>query len=128
MTFAEKIKEIGIFTDRQPASDEEIRDAQEKLNVNFADDYREYLKQYGAASFYGHEMTGLCEIPQLNVINVTIEERERNQSISQEWYVIEQTHMDDIVIWQVESGEVFSSDSVKTIKICENLLEYVTQY
>ena len=33
----------------------------------------------------------------------------QNQKIPRDWYVVEETHIDSIVIWQALSGEIYQS-------------------
>lgn len=75
-----------------------IAQAEKMLNNRFADDYREYLLKIGLASFNGHELTGICSSKRLNVVDVTLSEKSITPSIPQDWYVLEETNIDGIVI------------------------------
>ena len=102
----------------------DIVEAEKKLNVDFAPEYKEYLLQCGTASVNGHELTGICISPRLNVITVTEEEL---QIINMEKaYVIERIHMDRIVIWQRTDGEIYKTQGKCVTKLCDSLAEYVT--
>ena len=80
----------------------------------------------GLACFDGHELTGLTNIPRLDVIAITKEQRSINQKISATWYVIEQANIDGIIIWQDKTGHVYqTSPSSLPIKIANSLLEYI---
>ena len=108
-------------------TEEQIKDAEEKLGVRFAEDYREYVAVFGTASYYGHELTGICTSDSsVNVIDVTVAEREFISNIPNGWYVIEQTHVDGIVIWQDEKGRVYRASFGKWDKIFDSLVEYVS--
>lgn len=121
-----KIKNKAGFVALQGADEKTARSAEQTLGVKFADDYRQYVLAYGAASFEGHELTGVCSAPRLNVVEVTKEERSFADSIPQNWYVIEQTHIDGIVIWQAQSGEIYSSSPEhKPLKIFNSLCDYI---
>ena len=110
----------------KPVSDSAITECEQKLSVKFSDDYKECVRQYGALSYYGHELTGVVSSPRLNVVEVTKEERETNSGLPDNWYVIEQTGMDGIVIWQADSGEIFQSSPTGAYKkICNSLAEYI---
>lgn len=123
---AAKIKNKAGFAALRGADEETVRSAEQTLGVKFADDYRQYVLAYGAASFEGHELTGVCPVPRLNVVDVTKEERSFADSIPQNWYVIEQTHMDGIAIWQTQSGEIYSSSPEhKPLKIFNSLCDYI---
>ena len=100
--------------------------AEKELNLKFSDEYKEYLLNYGVASYCGHELTGLCDFQRLNVVNVTLEERNYNSLIPLEWYVVERANIDGIVIWQNVSGEIYLSRPYQeAVKIAESLEEYV---
>lgn len=103
-----------------------ISDAEGKLNVQFADDYRAYISAFGVASFDGHELTGICSSKRLNVIDVTTEERE--ELIPKEFYVIERLNIDGIVIWQSNTGLIYESQKKRSPQmIAETLIEYLSK-
>lgn len=110
------------------ASDELIEEAEEKLKLKFACEYRQYLAAFGAVSANGHEFTGICEAPRLNVVDVTSFERTINSEVPMNLYVIEQANIDDIVIWQSASGEVYQSmPGAPMIKLCDSISEYINK-
>lgn len=41
-------------------SKEQIADAENELKLKFSEDYKEYLSTFGAATFCGKELTGIC--------------------------------------------------------------------
>ena len=109
-------------------TDTEIESAQEKLGLKFADDYKAYLRKIGLACFDGHELTGICEDPRLNVVDVTISNQEDNPKKSS-CYVIEEANIDGIVIWQDASGLIYMTEpNVKVKKISESLVDYIQRY
>ena len=112
----------------QGAADTEIENAEQILNIRFADEYRSYVAAFGVASFAGHELTGVCKPKRLNVVEVTLEQRVMNQKIPADWYVVEEAHIDGIVIWQSPSGEIYQTMAdAQSRKICGSLLEYVSE-
>lgn len=120
------IRQKGKFVSLQGVSEERIEKVEKKLKVKFAIDYKEYVSEFGAISYIGHELTGVCDDPALDVVQVTIDEREFFEDISADWYVIEQTHIDGIVIWQSSEGGVYKvAPNTKPIKICNSLIEYI---
>lgn len=75
---------------------------------------------------YGHELTGICKAARLNVVDVTQDERQYN-SVPVDWYVIEQTNIDGIVIWQTASGTIYETcPGSEADKICDSLEEYIS--
>ena len=105
------MKEIVDLLRAQPAfisikapTAQEVTQAEQSLGVTFAADYRDYVAALGVASYEGHELTGVCPFPRLSVVSVTQQERAANPAIPSAWYVLEQTNIDDLVIWQDASG------------------------
>lgn len=120
------ISKMKSFRARTPVEQNEIEDAEQKLNLKFNDNYKECLIQFGQFSIYGHEFTGITKTSRLDIVEVTKGEKLKNKYVSQDLYVIEQTHFDDIVIWQNQRGEIFQSSPLTTIqKISNSLLEYI---
>lgn len=102
-----------------------IKDAEKNLCVRFAKDYIEYLLTFGVASFEGHEFTGICKSKRLNVVDVTKDER-KHSLYADKMYVIEQTNIDGIIIWQDENGYIYqSSPNGNPICICNTLTDYI---
>ena len=114
------------FVSSGAVTEKQIKEAENRLGVKFSKDYKEYLSVFGTASYYGHELTGICaDDASINVVDVTLAERTCFTNIPDEWYVIEQTHMDGIVIWQDEKGCLYKATPKKVEKICDSLQEYV---
>ena len=119
------IKNKSKFYSIGNISEENIKEAELILNIRFASDYRMIIKEYGAVTFSGHELTGICNSKRLNVVDVTKEERKYNK-VPEDWYVIEQANIDDIVIWQDTNGVVFQTmPNKKPIKLCNSLFAYI---
>lgn len=123
------VKEIAQrpgFISFSPTSDEQINKAEADLGITFAADYRAYVAAFGAASFEGHELTGVCASPRLNVVQVTAEEREQNPNVAEDWYVLEQLHIDGVVVWQSSSGEVYQTvPGAQPVKVAKSISEYI---
>ena len=114
------LKEKEAFISFKGAAPEAISTAEKELNVKFA-------PELGAASYYGHELTGVCSAKSLDVVRITVSEREFND-VPAGWYVIEQTHIDGIVIWQDSKGIIYQTMiKNKPRKLCDSLFEYVNR-
>lgn len=110
----------------RPVSEAEILKAQAELDLTFADEYKEYVSQFGAVCYEGHELTGVCSSKRLNVAKATAEEKQNQPAIDTSWYVIEQASIDGITIWQNQAGEIYQSHpDMQPIKIANSLSEYV---
>ena len=126
-SIVEVIKQLPDFIGADGKSETEIAKAESLLGVAFAKDYRQYLRDIGLACFDGHELTGIANISRVDVVTVTLEQREKAESVPKTWYVIEEINVDGIVIWQNEAGEVFrTSQNCSVIKIADSLLEYIS--
>ncbi len=125
MKTVELIKEKRNFRSLGPVNKEEIKKAEKALGVKFAKEYKELLSEYGLFSCHGHEFTGICKSKSLNVVDVTLAEREINPNVLQ-LYVIETLNIDSIVIWQSSNGAVYRTKGLSTPKkISESLIEYL---
>jgi len=108
------------------ANEEQIEQAEQELNLKFSNEYREYLTEFGVASVDIHELTGICPYPRLNVVDVTISERTCNPIVPMNYYVIEQAHIDRIVVWQSSNGEVYqTAPNMQCVKLCNSLCDYL---
>ena len=108
------------------ASEEQIAQAERALSLRFADDYRQYVRAFGAVSAAGHELTGICASKRLNVVEVTLSARGAQPAIPQDWYVLEEANIDGIVIWQSSAGEVFQTQpGAEPVKLAASIREYL---
>ena len=127
MKVAELLKEKKNVYSIGPVSESDIKDAENKLGVKFSDDFSEIIKEFGAYSCLGHELTGICKSKRLNVVDVTLSERENNPNASN-LYVIELTNVDSIVIWQSTDGKIYrTKETSKPVLIKESLIEYLNE-
>ena len=123
--FIAVIEQKKAFHSLKGVSIETIKDAEERLGLKFAKEYADYLQKYGVASFFGHELTGICSSARLNVVDVTIKERQYTQGVSQQLYAIEETNFDDVVVWQDATGAVYkTAPGEKVEKVGASLAEY----
>lgn len=125
----EEYKKKRDFYCETGATSEQIENAETELGLRFAEEYKEYLQQFGAVSCGGHELTGFSADENLDVVHVTVNNLKRNPNISKPFYVIEETHIDGIVIWQTETGEIYKTEyKGSPQKIFESLAEYITTF
>lgn len=104
----------------------EVEIIEEQLGVSFAADYKKIVSTYGFVCVDGHEITGITNAKRLNVYEVTVKERENVACDMSGMYVIEQTHIDDIVIWQSTSGEVIQTNgNHRPVKIADGIINYL---
>lgn len=107
------------------ASQTDIDNTEIRLGFRLAEEYKEYLAEFGAVSAYNTELTGISEAKYLNVVAVT-EELRRYNDVPKGYYAVEDTSVDGIVIWQNTEGEIFeTSPGSKPRKIAGSLAEYL---
>ncbi len=129
MDILEILKEQRGFESGAGSSKEEINEAAKALDLTFAKEYQAYLAAYSSVSFYGHIFTGISPFPGVDVVKVTSEEKKNNPQIPPNYYVIEQAHIDGIVIWQDESGTIYKSQNKSfPQKEYNSLAEYVSTF
>lgn len=108
------------------ASEKEIIQAESRLGVRFANDYREYLERYGMAQMAGRELTGIGVVDHLDIIGVTQECRECIPDLPPSWYVVEDLGIDGRTVWQDEDGVVYLvSPDGEMERIADGLQEYI---
>ena len=107
-------------------NENEIKQAELELGLRFAEDYRNYIKQFGCMVIGSREITGISSQENYNVVSTTKAQRNYNKNIPENSYVIEQLNIDGIIIWQSSNGEVFqTSPNTAPMKIADSLVEYI---
>ena len=74
-TIIKLIKENPDAIYGKGANEVDIVEAEEKLELKFADEYREYLSAFAIAAIDGNEFTGLSKSSRTNVVPVTQNQR-----------------------------------------------------
>ena len=107
-------------------SDNKIKDAEIQLRLNFANEYRDYLAEFGSISSKDMELTGIISVEYCNVVSVTKQEWELNPKVPHTMYVIENTCVDGIIIWQDTNGSIYqTTPNAEPLKIASSLEEYL---
>lgn len=115
-----KLARVGHITG------EIINDAERQLSLNFSNEYKEYLSEFGAISAKGIELTGIIEVDYCNVVSVTQQEWQLNPSVPHTMYVVENTFVDGVIIWQDANGVVYATRPNKSPSpIANSLAEYI---
>lgn len=110
----------------KPATEVQIADAELQLRVRFAEEYKEYLKAFGAIMADGIELTGITKSEYRNVVSLTKKERGLNPNVPHTMYVIENTCIDGIIIWQDSAGIIYkTSPNNEPLKIASSLYAYI---
>lgn len=106
----------------------EVIDAEKRLGLRFSSEFRNYLMDYGTASFGSHEFMGLGGDAYLDVVEETLRERRNTQGFPGDCYVVENLGIDGILILQNEEGQVYEFSSAGTKKIFSSIEEYILSW
>ena len=125
MSIVDEIKKVPKLYHTKGCKTSQIKDAQKMLGITFPEEYVDYVKEYGAISFYGTEWMGLNVDGYLNVVEATMQERKINNYFPTDCFVIENLGIDGIITIADEKGVVYSLQYSKKEKICNSITEYL---
>ena len=112
----------------KPATAIQIADAELQLRVSFADEYKEYLAAFGAIMADGLELTGIAKSEHRNVVSLTKREWKLNPKVPHVMYVVENTCIDGIIIWQDTNGLIYQTKPNMDVKqIAMSLADYISE-
>ena len=97
--FIEKIRKYSDYCGEDGAEDAAVEAAEKALGLTFAEDYREYLLECGAACADGHIFTGINTVAETTALW-----RSRHPGITDGMYAVEIFEQDGIAAWQNGSG------------------------
>ena len=121
------INSLSDLLPLKPATAIQITDAELQLRVSFATDYKEYLTSFGAIIADGIELSGIAKSEHRSVVSLTKKAWELNPKVPHTMYVIENTCVDGIVIWQNTNGRIYQSrPGAEPIQIADSLVEYIS--
>lgn len=114
---------MGNFTE------EAIAEAETKLCLSFASDYKEFLKNFGGMVYKQIEIIGINpEFPD-NCVESTLEARSEDSSIPSDCYVISNPLIDGILYLQNASGQIYVHyPFMEPEKLFDNLQEFVLSF
>lgn len=122
----ETIEKLPELLPLKPANEEAVSKAENDLKLKFAEEYKEYLLKFGAILADGVELTGIAKSEHRDVVKVTKQAWELNSSVSKSLYVVEDTRVDGIIIWQDNEGKIYkSSPNSNAKKINDCLSDYL---
>lgn len=120
------IEKLENLISLKPASEEQVKNVEMELKLHLAEEYKEYIKRYGAIMADDVELTGIAKSKNRDVIQVTKREWQANPMITHNMYVVENVGIDGIIIWQDSDGKIYQSQpNNKAKKIAESLTEYL---
>lgn len=109
------------------ATSMQITDAELQLRVSFSDEYKVYLSTFGAIMADGIELSGIAKSEHRNVVSLTKKEWELNPKIPHTMYVVENTYVDGIIVWQDTNGVIYqSTPNMEPKQIAVSLSDYIS--
>lgn len=121
----EKIKKIDNLYHAKGCTTRQLKEAQNKLELEFPEEFIDYVKEFGAISFYGTEWTGLNVDGYLNVVEATKQERTLNSAFPTDCFVLENQAIDGIITAVNEKGHVYIIQYDKKTSLCDSISEYL---
>lgn len=121
----DKIETISKLYHVTGCSVDQINDAQKLLNLKFPEDYTDYVKEYGAISFYRTEWSGLNVTGYLNVVDSTLQERQLNPDFPDDCFVIENLGIDGKIVVENEVAQIYLIHYDEKVFLCDGLAEYL---
>lgn len=122
----EVIKSLPKMSSYNPADKIEISNAEIQLCLKFAEEYKIYLAEFGEVSARGIELTGIIDANYINVVSATKEKWKLYPQVGHHLYVIEDTLIDGIIIWQDSDGFIYkTTPNTNPVKIFESLVDYL---
>ncbi len=120
------ISEADGFLSMSGAKLSDVETAESLLGLHLAQDYKEYVLAFGAATFNGHELTGICRSDRLNVVSATERARLLYPCFPGNLYVIEDLQFDHVLTVQDSTGTVscYGPDDEPKY-LAESLREYL---
>lgn len=110
----------------KPASTDDVGNIEIELALPLAEEYKEYLLEFGAILADDIELTGVAKSKNRDVVQVTKKEWAANDKIKHNLYVVENVGIEGIVIWQDGSGTVYESrPNHEARKIANSLSDYI---
>lgn len=91
-----------------PACESDISNAEKKMGIRFAEEYKKYTMVYGAIYNKEFEITGVCDSPKMDVMAVTLHKRLKDPNFPGDMYVVEDTGAEDLLVLQNQEGKIFS--------------------
>lgn len=125
-SIVEVVKDLPKMACVGRTSEDAITSAEKALQIRFSNEYRSYLAEFGAVSARRLELTGIISVEYCNVVSATKVAWELNPQAPRTMYVVENTYIDGVVIWQDSAGIVYqTTPNSAPKKIASSLAEYV---
>lgn len=120
-----KMKSISDLNALEGCSVEQIKEAQDALDIIFPDEYIDYVKEFGCIDFGATEWTGLNIKGRLNTVDATRQEMDVNKDFPKGFFVLENLGIDAKRVVVNEKGEVYILQYEKITHLCDSISDYL---
>jgi cell wall assembly regulator SMI1 len=107
----DKINTIDRLNEYGHCTDEQIEQAQEELDLEFPEEYTEYVKEFGCISFGAAKWTGLGVTGEQNTVEATQKAKSANRKFPDGYFVLEFLNDGKKAAIVNEDGYVFIMDN-----------------
>ena len=121
----EKLKKIKGLNAIKGCSAEQVKNAQDELDIIFPNEYVDYVKAFGCIDFGSTEWTGLNIAGRLNTVDATKREMKVNPNFPKGCFVLENLGIDAKLIIVDERGQVYLLQYDKKTYYCESISAYL---
>lgn len=120
------IRSLPNLLPLQKVTENQIKSSELKLGVEFSQEYKEYLANFGAIIADGIELSGISYSEHRDVVALTKNAWELNPKVPHSMYVIEDSRIDGIIVWQDSNGVIYkSSPNQEPVQIADSLSQYL---
>ena len=120
-----KMQNIPNLSAIKGCSEEQLKDAQNELDIIFPEEYVEYVKAFGCIDFGATEWTGLNITGRLNTVYATNKEKGVNKAFPKKYFVLEDLAIDAKKIIVNEAGQVYLLQYDKMTYLCDSISSYL---
>lgn len=121
----ERMKCISDLSSIEGCTSEQLKEAQEALDIIFPNEYVDYVREFGCIDFGATEWTGLNIKGRLNTVDATKQEMSVNKDFPKGFFVLENLGIDAKRVIVNEKGEVCIIQYEKVTHLCDSISEYL---
>lgn len=119
----DKIKEIDELNEYGHCTDEQIEQAEKELDLEFPEEYTDYVKEFGCISFGNTKWTGLGVTGEQNTVEATQKAKSANRKFPDGYFVLEFLNdgkraaivNEEGSVFIMENGRISSADKYYSI-------------
>lgn len=120
------IEELPEILSNGKVDDSLIKETQEKLGVDFSEEYSDVLKHFGFLMYNGNRYLGISRNGKYDLLSATNEARLQDPDFPQNMYVISNMGIDGILLLQDSCGHIYSyKKQCSLIKLSDSFIDYL---